>query len=137
MKTFTLLLRLLSAGILFQTLFFKFTGAPESVYIFTQVGIEPWGRWLSGVSELIAGVLILVPATQGLGALMAVGIMSGAIVSHLTILGINVQGDGGLLFGLACTVWLSSAIVAWSNHLVLIDWARSLLLSTRGAAHGQ
>src|SRR6266849_3426170 len=87
-------LRLSAAAILVQTLFFKFTAAPESVYIFTRMGAEPWGRIGSGVIELIAAILILVPRTTWLGALVALGVMAGAIVSHLTLLGIEVQGDG-------------------------------------------
>ena len=105
------ILQLIVAGILLQTLFFKFTGAEESVYIFTTIGAEPWGRIGSGVAELIAAVLILVPATTPIGAVLAMGIMAGAIVSHLTILGIEVKGDGGLLFALALTVFVGSAIV--------------------------
>ena len=104
-------LQLVAAGILFQTLFFKFTGAPESIYIFTTLGIEPWGRIGSGVAELIACVLLLVPRTVPLGAILALGVISGAIVSHLTKLGIVVMGDGGLLFGLALVVFAASAIV--------------------------
>jgi hypothetical protein len=99
------------AGILLQTLFFKFTGAEESVYIFTTLGAEPWGRIGSGVVELIAALLLLAPATASLGAVLVMGLMSGAILSHLTILGIEVQGDGGLLFGLALTAFIGSAIV--------------------------
>jgi hypothetical protein len=102
-------LQLAVAGILLQTLFFKFTGAAESVYIFTTLGAEPWGRIGSGVAELIAAVLLLVPATAGLGAGLALAVIAGAIVSHLTILGIEIQGDGGLLFGLALVVLLASA----------------------------
>jgi len=104
-------LQLAAAGILLQTLFFKFTGAEESVYIFTALGAEPWGRIGSGVVELIASVLLLVPATASLGAVMALGVMAGAILSHLTVLGIEVKGDGGLLFGLALAVFACSAIV--------------------------
>ena len=99
------------AVILVQTLFFKFTAAEESVYIFTTVGAEPWGRIGSGVVELIAAVLLLIPALAPYGAILAMGVMAGAIVSHLTILGIEVKGDGGLLFGLALTVFIGSAIV--------------------------
>jgi hypothetical protein len=104
-------LQFASAGILLQTLFFKFTGAEESVYIFTALGAEPWGRIGSGVVELLASVLLLVPATASLGAVMALGVMAGAILSHLTVLGIEVKGDGGLLFGLALAVFACSAIV--------------------------
>lgn len=106
-------LRLLVAGILLQTLFFKFTGAAESVYIFRTLGVEPWGRIASGVVELIAAALILWPPTTGLGAAIALGVISGAIVSHLTKLGIEVQGDSGLLFYLALTVFAGSAVLAW------------------------
>ena len=99
------------AAILLQTLFFKFTGAEESVYIFSTLGVEPWGRFASGVVELVAAVLLLVPATAPFGALLTMGLMAGAIGSHLTILGIEVQGDGGLLFGLALTAFAGSTAV--------------------------
>ena len=104
-------LQLAVAGILLQTLFFKFTGAEESVYIFSKLGAEPWGRIGSGVVELIASLLLLVPATTPVGAILAMGVMSGAILGHLTVLGIEVKGDGGLLFGLALAVFIGSAIV--------------------------
>jgi hypothetical protein len=104
-------LQLAAAGILMQTLFFKFTGADESVYIFSALGAEPWGRIGSGVVELIASVLLLVPSTASLGAVIALGVMSGAILSHLLVLGVAVKGDGGLLFGLALIVFASSATV--------------------------
>ena len=96
--------RVVAAVILLQTLFFKFTAAPESVYIFTKVGLEPWGRIGSGVAELIAAILILIPRTTWLGAGLALAVMVGAIFSHLTVLGIAVMDDGGLLFGLALAV---------------------------------
>ena len=106
-------LQLIVAGILLQTLFFKFTGAEESVYIFTTLGVEPWGRIASGVVELAASILLLVPATVPVGAILSIGVISGAIVSHLAVLGIEIKGDGGLLFGLAVTVFvLSLAILA-------------------------
>jgi putative oxidoreductase len=104
-------LQLAAAGILLQTLFFKFTGAEESVYIFTTLGAEPWGRVGSGIVELVASVLLLVPATASVGAVMALLVMTGAILSHLAVLGIEVKGDGGLLFGLALIVLACSAIV--------------------------
>ena len=105
------LLQVVAAGILLQTLFFKFTGASESVYIFSTLGAEPWGRIGSGIVELIASILLLVPATTTIGAALALGVISGAIVSHLTILGIEVQGDGGLLFILALIVFVASAAI--------------------------
>jgi len=101
-------LRITAAVILLQTLFFKFTAAPESIYIFTKVGAEPWGRIGSGVVELIAAILILTPRFTWLGSLLALGVMAGAILSHLTVLGIEVQGDKGLLFVLALIVFVCS-----------------------------
>jgi hypothetical protein len=103
--------QLIVAGILLQTLFFKFSGAEESVYIFSTLGIEPWGRIGSGVVELAAALLLLVPATAPLGAILTIGVMSGAIMSHLTVLGIEVRGDGGLLFALALTAFAGAALV--------------------------
>ena len=113
-KTKTLLswtFQLIAAVILFQTLFFKFTGAEESVYIFTTLGIEPWGRVASGMAELLAVVLLLIPRTVTLGALLSLGVISGALVSHLAKLGIVVKDDGGLLFALAVTVFVCSLLV--------------------------
>jgi len=101
------------AAILLQTLFFKFTGAPESVYIFETLGLEPVGRIGSGVAELVASVLLLVPGTAALGALVAAGVITGALGAHLTKLGIEVQGDGGLLFALALVVFFGSLLVLW------------------------
>lgn len=100
--------RLVAAAILLQTLFFKFTGAEESVMIFSTLGAEPWGRYASGLAELAAALLLLVPRTAWLGAAIASGVMVGAIGSHLTVLGIEVAGDGGLLFTLAWVVLLCS-----------------------------
>lgn len=108
--------RVTAAVILLQTLFFKFTGAAESVYIFTKVGMEPWGRYGSGAAELIAAVLLLTRCHAWLGALLALGVISGAIASHLTVLGIEVQGDHGLLFALALTVFITSAITTWLHR---------------------
>ncbi len=107
-------LRLVAAIILLQTLYFKFSASEESVYIFSTLGIEPWGRIGSGIVELIAAILILIPRTTAFGALLATGVMSGAIFSHLfTPLGIEVKGDGGLLFFYAILVFVSSAILLW------------------------
>jgi hypothetical protein len=106
------------AGILLQTLFFKFTGAEESVYIFSSIGrflgvaaVEPWGRIGSGVIELGASILLLIPATASMGAVLTIGVMAGAVFSHLLILGIEVKGDGGLLFGLALTALTGSLVI--------------------------
>jgi len=111
--------RMVAAVILLQTLFFKFSGAPESVYIFTAVGQEPWGRYGSGVVELIASVLLFVPRGIAVGALLAAGTMCGAIFFHLTKLGIAVQDDGGLLFGLALVGLACAAFVLWVHRRTL------------------
>ena len=121
-KNILLVLRLITAGILLQTLFFKFTGAPESIYIFTQLHAEPFGRLFAGASELVASILLLVPATQVLGALMAIGIMFGAIASHMLILGIVVQDDGGLLFTLALVVLICSGLIVLLKKDEILKW---------------
>ncbi len=105
------LLQILSAAVLAQALFFKFSGAEEPVYIFTTLGVEPWGRIAAAVSELIAVVLLLVPRTSVLGAAMSIGIMLGALGAHFGPLGIVVKDDGGLLFALAPTVFAACSIV--------------------------
>jgi hypothetical protein len=105
------LLQIVVAVILLQTLFFKFTGAEESVYIFSTLGLEPWGRYASGVAELMAAILLLAPGYAPYGALLSLGVISGAIVGHLTKLGIEIKGDGGLLFGLAVTVFVGSLFI--------------------------
>jgi len=107
-------LRILAAVILLQTLFFKFSGAEESIYIFSTLGMEPWGRIGTGIVELIASVLILVPRTTAFGAVLAVGTMSGALFFHITRLGIEVRGDHGQLFIYALLVFISSVILAWT-----------------------
>jgi putative oxidoreductase len=106
-----LALRVVAATILLQTLYFKFTGHPESVELFTRLGVEPWGRIGTGVIELIASILLLVPATVFIGALLGIGLMSGAIFSHLLVIGIESKGDGGQLFMLAIAVWVCCAIL--------------------------
>lgn len=111
--------RFVVAVILLQTLFFKFTGAPESVFIFKTVGQEPWGRYGSGVVELIASVLLFLPGTVAMGAALALGTMSGAIFFHLTKLGLVVQDDGGLLFALAVVVFTLSAFLLWVHRRTL------------------
>ena len=105
--------QIVTAIILGQTLFFKFSAAPESIYIFETLGMEPFGRLATGVAELVAVVLFLIPRLAGLGGLLTMGILSGAILSHLTILGIEVQGDGGLLFALAVIAFIGGAVVAF------------------------
>ncbi len=119
-KYFYWLVRIVPAIIMLQTLFFKFSAAPESVYIFSQLGAEPYGRIGTGVSELIASLLILMPRTTGFGAGLGAGLMGGAIMSHLTMLGIAVQDDGGKLFGMAVITLLCALIVLWQEREKLI-----------------
>ena len=129
MKTSYLILywaaRIIAAIILLQTLFFKFTGASESVEIFTKVGMEPWGRIGVGILELIAAGLLLVNATAWLGAGLALGLMLGAIFMHLTILGISVQDDGGYLFFLALVVAVCATVVLVMNKQKIIQVLKS------------
>ena len=101
-------LRLLAAAIMLQTLYFKFTASEESVFIFTKLGMEPYGRIGIGVMELIASILILYPKTTVYGAVLAIGLMAGALFFHISKLGIEVQGDGGQLFIYALLVLLAA-----------------------------
>ena len=112
------LLRIVVAVILLQTLFFKFTGAKESVYIFTTLGAEPSGRLGSGVVELIASILLLVPRTAVFGAILALGTISGAIFAHVTKLGVTIPAvdDRGELFGLALAVLVGSLVVLYLHR---------------------
>jgi nitrate/nitrite transporter NarK len=114
---------IIAAIILLQTLYFKFTAQPESVYIFSTLGLEPYGRIGSGVFELIASILLLLPKTRIYGAISGLGVISGAIFSHLFVLGIEVQNDGGTLFYLAITVFiccLSILIIEKENLINLV-----------------
>ena len=106
-------LQVIVAVILLQTLFFKFSGAAESVYIFSALGAEPWGRYASGMVELIAAILLLTPRAVTLGALLSLGTISGAILAHLTRLGIAIEpvNDRGELFALALIVFFGSATI--------------------------
>jgi len=108
---FSWILRIIAAVILLQTLFFKFSGHPESVELFTKLGVEPWGRIGTGIIELIAGILLLIPATAFVGGLLGVGLMFGAILSHLTVIGIESKGDGGQLFLLAFIVLICCSLI--------------------------
>ncbi|MFH6982947.1 DoxX family protein [Marinoscillum sp. 108] len=108
---FEWLLSILAAFLLLQTLFYKFSGSDESVYIFTQVGMEPWGRYASGVVELLAGVLLLSQKYRAYGAVLGLGVISGALFFHLTSLGIEVLGDDGRLFYYALTVFISCILL--------------------------
>jgi putative oxidoreductase len=114
---FNFFVRIIIAAILTQTLYFKFTASEESVYIFEKVGMEPWGRIASGIVELIAAVLLLFRKTAWMGAILALGTISGAIFFHLTRLGIEVKDDGGLLFILACGVFLGSLYILYTAYL--------------------
>ncbi|HSB28661.1 MAG TPA: hypothetical protein VLE19_12430 [Pyrinomonadaceae bacterium] len=118
LKVIDWVLRIVVAVILLQTLFFKFSGAKESVYIFSTLGAEPWGRIGSGVVELIASVLLLVPRTAILGIILSLGTISGALMAHLTMLGIKLRavGDNGELFGLALTVFVFSLILLYIHR---------------------
>lgn len=119
--------RLIAAVVMFQTLYFKFTGAEESVYIFTTVGMEPWGRIGVGVMELIASVLLIITPTAWLGAGLGLGLMAGAIGMHLFMLGIEVNGDGGQLFIYAMIVAICSAYILFLDRKKLINFVKGVI----------
>ena len=127
MKILLLIAKIVAAGIMLQTLYFKFTAQPESVYIFSTLGIEPFGRIGSGIGELIASILLLIPATSWIGAIMGVGVMSGAIASHLTILGIEVQGDGGQLFIMALITFLCCLFILFYEREKVFSFVSKFL----------
>jgi len=117
MKKYGLLtLKIVVAIILIQTLRFKFTAHPDSVYIFTKVGLEPYGRIGVGILELIAGILLLIKRTSWLGAGITVGVISGAVIMHLTNLGIEVNGDGGTLFYTAVFLLIVSLFLLYTER---------------------
>lgn len=111
-----LVLRIIIAAILIQTLRFKFTAHPDSIYIFSKVDLEPFGRIGIGILELIATILILIPKTIWIGALLTFGVISGAIIMHLTQLGIEINNDGGQLFYMAIIVFILSSLILWSQR---------------------
>lgn len=119
--------QVVAAIIMLQTLWFKFTGAEESIYIFSKLGAEPYGRIGSGIIELIAGILLLTPRYCWIGAGLGLGTMAGAILSHLTLLGIDVLGDGGQLFAMALITFICCAVVLvlnWSKVITTIKELR-------------
>lgn len=120
-------LRIVPAVIMLQTLFFKFTAAEESVYIFSKLGLEPWGRIGSGIAELIAAILILIPVTTGIGAIIALGVISGALIAHLTVLGIEVQGDHGQLFIYALIVFICCVLLTVFEKNRLLFFLKRLI----------
>jgi uncharacterized membrane protein YphA (DoxX/SURF4 family) len=117
--------RLLAALIMLQTLWFKFTADPQSVHLFTILGMEPWGRIGIGVFELIASGLILYPRTTGYGAVLGLGLMTGAIFFHLTKLGIKFDGD---------YVLFSYAVITFVSCAILVFFCRKQLLQQTGLA---
>ncbi|TDD95561.1 DoxX family protein [Flavobacterium cellulosilyticum] len=121
MKTLIWIAKIVASVIFLQTLYFKFTGAEESVYIFSTLGIEPYGRIGSGIAELIATILILIPRTTLLGALIGLGVITGALLSHFFVLGIEVQNDGGTLFILAIITFLCCAFLVFQNKNKIPD----------------
>jgi len=111
MKIFSWILRIVAAVIMLQTLYFKFTGQPESIALFTLIRMEPWGRIGTGAMELIASILILTPKTKVLGAGLGLGLMAGALFFHLTKVGIVDATGSALLFTYALVVFVSCAIL--------------------------
>lgn len=126
MKIILWIARIVAALIMLQTLYFKFTAAPESVYIFSTVGIEPWGRVGTGIIELIASMLILIPRTSIYGALLGLGIMAGAIFTHIFLLGIEVMNDKGELFYLAIITFISCLIVVYFDKNKLFSLIKNM-----------
>ena len=117
----------ITAVILLQTLYFKFTAQPESVYIFSKLGLEPYGRIGSGILELITSILLLLPKTRVYGSVLGIGVISGAILSHLFVLGIEVQNDGGTLFLLALAVFICCLYILIIERDTLMGFVNKFL----------
>ena len=117
--------QLIAAGIMLETLFYKFTAAPESLYIFRKMGTEPWWRWGQGIWELLASICLLVPRLRWAGGVLTTGAMLAAVLSHLTWLGYSIMGDHGLLFGMAL-VTLSCGLTVMLLHRHSIPWITPL-----------
>lgn len=115
-KKIILVFRIIISILLIQTLQYKFTAHPDSVYIFSKVGLEPIGRIGIGILEFIAAFLIIIPKTIWIGALLTVGIIGGAIIMHLTLLGIEIDNDGGKLFYMALFIFILSAIILFNQR---------------------
>lgn len=130
-KVISWALRIIAAVILLQTLYYKFTGHPDSIYIFSQLGMEPWGRIGTGIAELIISALLIIPRTAWLGAVGGIGVISGAVLAHLTKLGIEVNGDGGVLFGLAVAVLVCCLLVLWLHKQELFSFLKSKKLISK------
>lgn len=119
-NTISWMLRLTVSVILLQTLYYKFTAHPDSVHIFSVLGVEPWGRIGLGIIELIIAFFILLPKTSLIGMLASLGIILGAVFSHVLVLGVNVSNDGGGLFTLAIIVLIASTIFLFMHKRELI-----------------
>ncbi len=127
-KYISLTLACIAALIMLQTLYFKFSGQPESVALFRTLGMEPYGRIGTGIAELIAGILLLVPKTRSFGGLLGVGLMTGALASHILIIGIESKNDGGLLFIMALITWICSFVL-------MLPLAKTILLRLQKGKH--
>ncbi len=121
-------LRTIVAFILLQTLFYKFTGASESVAIFSKLGVEPWGRIGTGILELVASILLFLPGWNWLGSFLGLGLMSGAIFSHVFVIGIEQENDGGLLFLLALGNTIICSLLLWLEKDTLMTVLRKRFL---------
>jgi putative oxidoreductase len=127
MKKISWVFRLTASIILIQTLYFKFTAHPESVELFTKLGAEPWGRVGTGVIELITGILLLLPSTVFIGAFLGIGLMCGAIASHITVIGIESKGDGGQLFYLAIITLVCCILTAYIYRQDRLKFIKTIL----------
>ena len=120
---------IIAAIIMLQTLYFKFIGAPESVFIFSQLNLEPYGRILIGIGEMVASVLIVIPKSRIYGSLLGIGLMSGAVFFHLTKLGIEVMNDGGYLFLLCLIVLIGCSVCLFIERKELKTFTKGIFTS--------
>lgn len=116
-KYLIITLKIVVAIILLQTLYFKFSGAQESIDLFTKIAGENEAamRIGTGILELIASLLLFAPKKTWLGALLTLGLMSGAVISHLTILGIVQNNDHGALFTSALIALIAAVLLLFAS----------------------
>jgi hypothetical protein len=126
-KIISTIAAVIASVIMIQTLYFKFSAAPESVYIFTTLNLEPYGRIGIGILELIASILLIIPQSRIIGAILGLGLMGGALFAHFTKLGIVVMNDGGYLFILCMIVFTMSALILYIEKATLIKLTKQIM----------
>jgi putative oxidoreductase len=102
------ILQIGAAGMFLMVGFFKLSGDPRMVGLFDAIGLGQWFRYVTGSLEVLGALLLLIPRLSGLGALLLMGVMLGAVPTHLFVVG------GSPL--LAITLLIVTGVVAWGRR---------------------